>query len=112
MQDKNHAPMSEAHMTEAAKLFGVLSEASRLKLLRALMEQPMTVTELVAETGMKQGNVSKHLGMLLNARFVAKEREGTFARYRIADDNLYRLCELMCVRIEEDVRQRAAALTR
>lgn len=103
--------MSDAHLIEAAQLFGMLSEPSRLRLLRALMEQSMTVSELVAETEMKQGNVSKHLGMLLQARFVAKEREGTFARYRIVDKRLIKLCELMCARIEDDARQRAKQLT-
>ena len=55
----------------------------------------MTGSEL---TGMKQGNVSKHLGVLLNARFVARRREGNFARYALADKRLYQLCELMCMR--------------
>lgn len=102
--------MSDAQIEEAARLFGILAESSRLRLLRALMEQPLTVSELMEATGMKQGNVSKHLGVLLNARFVAREREGSFARYALADQKLHQLCDLMCVRIEEDARQRAAEL--
>ncbi len=42
------------------------------------MDRPLTVTEMIEETEMKQGNVSKHLGVLLTARFVAREREGKF----------------------------------
>jgi DNA-binding transcriptional ArsR family regulator len=68
-------PHSASVRHESARLFGILAEASRLKLLRALMEKPLTVTELMEATGMKQGNVSKHLSVLLNARFVARERE-------------------------------------
>ena len=103
--------MSDAQVEEAARLFGILSEASRLKLLRALMSEAMTVSDLITATGMKQGNVSKHLGVLLDARFVAKEKEGNFARYSIADPNLFALCELMCGRMAQEARQRLAALS-
>ena len=103
--------MSNAQVEEAARLFAILSEASRLKLLRALMSEAMTVSDLMAATGMKQGNVSKHLGVLLDARFVAKEKEGNFARYSIADPNLFTLCELVCGRMEQEARQRFAELS-
>lgn len=98
--------MSDAQIEEVSRLFGILSEPSRLKLLRALMEAPLTVSELMEATGMKQGNVSKHLGVLHHARFVARQREGNFIRYQLSDPRLYPLCELMCTRIAEDARQR------
>jgi DNA-binding transcriptional ArsR family regulator len=110
MQAEKKSSMSDAQVEEAARLFAILSEPSRLKLLRALMEAPLTVSELIEATGMKQGNVSKHLGVLLSARFVARGREGNFARYAIADPDLFQLCELMCTRIETDARRRAAEL--
>lgn len=103
--------MSDAQVEEVAKLFSILAEPSRLKLLRALMTKAMTVTDLIAATGMKQGNVSKHLGVLLDVRFVAKEKEGNFARYSIIDPKLFTLCELMCGRVEEDARIRLDALS-
>ncbi len=111
MQQKTKS-MSDAQVEEAARLFGILSDSSRLKLLRALMAEPLTVSELIEATGMKQGNVSKHLGVLLTARFVAREREGNFARYSLADSKLYQLCDLMCARIADDARQRIKELTR
>ena len=70
---KNNVFMSDAQIEEAARLFAVLSDVSRLALLRALMGKTMTVTELIDATGLKQGNVSKHLGALYDARFVAKK---------------------------------------
>lgn len=111
MQAKKNAPMSDAQVEEAARLFSILAEPSRLKLLRTLMGEAMTVTELIDATGMKQGNVSKHLGVLLEARFVAKEKEGNFARYSISDPNLFSLCTLMCGRIEEDAKRRLQELS-
>lgn len=102
--------MTETQLEEVAHLFGVLAEGSRLRLLQSLMESPKTVTELVEATGMKQGNVSKHLGMLAGVRFVSKSREGNFIRYAIADPRILTLCELMCGRVTEEARARLAAL--
>lgn len=102
--------LSDAHLDEIARLFGTLAESSRLKLLRALLERPMTVSELIDETGMRQGNVSKHLGTLLLVGFVARVREGNFARYAIADPTVAALCALMCGRVESQARKKAQAL--
>lgn len=109
-EGKTNTPMTEAQLQEVAQLFGILAEESRLRLLQALMESPKTVTELVELTGMKQGNVSKHLGILASARFVTKSREGNYVRHAIADTRIFTLCELMCGRIADDAKARLAAL--
>jgi DNA-binding transcriptional ArsR family regulator len=98
--------LPDAQLDEVARLFGILAESSRLKLLRALLERPMTVSELIEVTGMRQGNVSKHLSTLLLGGFVGREREGNFARYAITDPTVASLCMLMCSRIESQARQR------
>lgn len=103
--------MTDAQIVEAAKHFTILSEPARLRILRALMGGALTVTELVAVTGLKQGNVSKHLGVLHGARFVGRAKEGNFVRYAIADPDLFALCELMCNRIERDAKSQAAELS-
>jgi DNA-binding transcriptional ArsR family regulator len=102
--------LSDDQITEICRLLGLLSEPSRLVLLRALMDGPLTVTELMDVTGLKQGNVSKHLGLLQSARFVSRERDGNFARYKLADPRLVELCQLMCTRVKDDARQFAARL--
>ena len=92
--------LSEGQITEAARLFGMLSEPVRLRLLRTLMDASMTVTELVAATGCKQANVSKHLGILLGAGIVERSKEGTFSRYAMTDPFLRELCALVCGRMK------------
>lgn len=110
MPIKQKHSLSDAQLDEIARTFSVLSEPSRLKLLRTLMEQPMTVTELVAETGMKQGNVSKHLSMLLAASFVERTSDGNFARYTLIDQTVIDLCRMMCLRVERHAKIRLRAL--
>ena len=107
---ENKITMSDGPVEEAARLFGMLSEPARHYLLRALMEGAAPVGRLVALTGIKQGTVSKHLGILHASRFVARRREGTQVWYEISEPALFELCELMCSRIQRDVEGQIARL--
>ena len=95
-------------MEAVSRLFAVLSEPSRLVILQLLHDGPLTVTELVKATGMKQANVSKHLAMLHDHRLVKRERDGISIRYEIADPMIFSLCNLVCGKIQKDTRQAAA----
>lgn len=103
--------MSEAQIDEAAQLFATLSQPARLRIVKALMDRPLTVGELVEATGMKQGNVSKHLKVLYEARLLNRNREGNFIRYAIGDPCLFELCALVCGKLERDARSRLARLS-
>lgn len=100
--------MSPAQIEGAVKIFSSLSEPARLCLLKALMGGPRTVGELVGETGMKQGNVSKHLGLLVDAGLLGRQRDGNFVRYSVRDPLVYELCELVCDKIRRDAMDRIA----
>lgn len=83
-----------------AARFRVLGEPARLSILNALMAGEHSVNELVEQTGLSQANVSKHLAMLAQAGFVAREKRGLFTIYSIADASLFKLCDLMCGSVE------------
>lgn len=89
-------PLPDPLVELIAQRFRVLAEPMRIKLLDCLREGPATVQELQQATGASQQNVSKHLGVLLRAGLVARERDGNFARYSVADEGVYRLCEEVC----------------
>ena len=101
--------MSLAQLKAVARLFAVLSEPSRLMLLQALHDRPLTVSELVDACDMKQANVSKHLGVLHDHHLVKRQREGISVRYQIADPMIFSLCNLVCGKMKRDT-QCAAAL--
>lgn len=65
---------------------------------------------LVGRTGLSQANVSKHLQQMLALGFVAREKDGLFTRYRPADRDVYRLCDLMCGRVDREARVRERQL--
>ena len=92
--------LSDDALRLVAERFKVMAEPMRLKLLRALMGGEKTVTELVQETGGLQANVSKHLGLLLDAGVVGRRKQGTSSFYRITDDTVYELCDLVCTSLQ------------
>jgi DNA-binding transcriptional ArsR family regulator len=102
--------LSEARIVEASRLFAVLGEPTRVRIIKYLMSGPLTVGELVEKLGMKQGSVSKQLALLHEAHLLRRERNGNFIRYAIADPILEPLCKLVCDRIERVAREHAKAV--
>ena len=103
--------MTPELITLIADRFKALAEPARLQLLDALRRVEMTVSELVDATGLGQANVSKHLQSLLGAGFVARRKEGLFTYYELADQNVLKLCDIMCGRIEQELGSRRKALS-
>ena len=93
-----------------ADRFKALAEPTRLQLLQCLRAGDATVSDLVERTGLTQANVSKHLQLLLGLGFVARRKEGLYAFYTLADQDVFRLCDLMCGRLERELKARQRIL--
>jgi DNA-binding transcriptional ArsR family regulator len=93
-------PLPEPLVDLVARRFRALGDPLRIRLLERLMDGEASVQELVAATGAGQQNVSKHLGVLLNAGVVGRRKEGTFVYYRIVDEVVVSLCEQVCASLE------------
>lgn len=104
-------PLTPELLSLVAERFKVLAEPARLQILNALRQGELTVTELVEATGLGQANVSKHLQLLLANGFVARRKAGLFAHYRLADQDIFQLCDIMCGRIEAETRARQAVFS-
>jgi DNA-binding transcriptional ArsR family regulator len=104
--------LTSAQLAMVAERFKVLAEPARLQLLQALMPGELSVGQLVETTGLTQANVSKHLQLLLAHNLVARRKEGLFVYYHIADQSVFQLCELVCGRLEREVRERQRRLVR
>jgi ArsR family transcriptional regulator len=101
MANRGRATLSEEALEKVAQRFKALSEPMRLRLVYALMDGEKSVSGLVEETGGLQANVSKHLGILLDAGVLGRRKEGTSVYYRITDESVFELCDLVCGSIEE-----------
>lgn len=84
---------SQSSLELNAKLFRGFADPSRLALLDALREEEMTVSQLVAATGLSQPNTSSHLACLRECGLVESRQEGRFVYYSIADERTVRLLE-------------------
>jgi ArsR family transcriptional regulator len=71
---------------QASALFRLLSDSTRLRLLRIVVTDRFNVTELTGILGVAQSNVSRHLGLLKDAGLVTEEREAGYVYYRVADE--------------------------
>jgi len=73
-------------MKTASALMRLLGDEARLRLLRLLAREALNVTELTAVMGLAQSGVSRHLGLLKDAKLVTEERTGNFTWYRLNPD--------------------------
>ncbi|MBA3609660.1 MAG: winged helix-turn-helix transcriptional regulator [Chthoniobacterales bacterium] len=94
--------LSDRGLQVVARRFKVLSEPARLRLLMALEHGEQHVTALVELTDLTQGNVSKHLGILMDVGMVDRRKQGLNAFYFISDPQILDLCELMCSKLEAE----------
>lgn len=88
-----------------AERFRVLGEPMRIRLLNTLREGDASVGELRDAIGASQQNVSKHLAILHQAGMVERSKLGNQTRYRISDESVFELCDLVCGGVRQRVDQ-------
>ncbi|MCI0612472.1 metalloregulator ArsR/SmtB family transcription factor [bacterium] len=101
---KKHHLTSEAFELIAAR-FRILGDPMRLKILHALGNNEMNVTQLMSAIECRQANISKHLNVLLSGGFLRRRKQGLHVFYRIADAAVFELCELVCSGLAENLDQ-------
>ncbi|MES2305217.1 MAG: metalloregulator ArsR/SmtB family transcription factor [Gemmatimonadota bacterium] len=106
------AELSDTNAVAVAERFKALCEPMRLRLLQALRTGEASVGDLAEQVGGGQANISKHLQVLLQQGFVARRKEGTSSWYRISDPRVFKLCELVCGGLEEELDRKRKLLQR
>jgi DNA-binding transcriptional ArsR family regulator len=89
-----------------AAYFSVLSEPTRLKIMHAVCNGERSVSDIVAETGATQTNVSRHLGLMHRQGVLVRRRMGTQVFYHVADPTMVELCRTVCNRIASTIDER------
>ena len=104
--------LSETNAAAIAERFKALGEPMRLRLLQVLRAGECSVGDLAEQTGGGQANVSKHLQVLLHQGYVARRKEGTTTWYRITDPQVFKMCELVCGTLEQELDRKRKLLRR
>jgi len=99
---KNSRRLTAEEVERIAARFKVLGEPMRLRILRAVCEQPRSVSEIVAEVGSTQANVSKHLALLRAGGVLTRRREGQRVHYGVRDGLSVKLCDLVRAQLEDE----------
>jgi DNA-binding transcriptional ArsR family regulator len=84
-------PLSDPKAIRLADLFSTLSDASRVRIISALLEKEMSVGALADRLEMSQSAISHQLRGLRQMRLVRARKEGRQVFYRLDDDHVEQL---------------------
>ena len=79
---------------EASKIFSMLGEPNRMKIILALMEGELCVYHICEITGGKQSAVSQHLRKLKDNHIVKSRKDANQVLYSICDDHVYTIVNM------------------
>ena len=88
---KNRLKESETYqenVERVSRIFALLGEPNRMKIMLALMEGELCVYHLCEITGGKQSAISQHLRKLKDERIVKTRREANQILYSVADEHV------------------------
>jgi ArsR family transcriptional regulator len=88
-----------------------LADENRIRILLHLKDGPANVSTLTASLCISQASVSKHLALLRQAGLLDVRRVGTHAVYRIRDNSIFDLCQILCAGVVRFAQEEHAALS-
>ncbi|MEI6521526.1 MAG: metalloregulator ArsR/SmtB family transcription factor [bacterium] len=78
--------MAHVQIEKTIQIHQALSDATRVRIMRLLLERELCVCEIVDALEEPQYKISRHLAVLKNAGLVNDWREGQWMHYDIAPD--------------------------
>lgn len=84
-------PLSEAAARELARLFKVIGDPARLRLLNIVASRPggrACNCQLIEPVGLAQPTISHHLNILVEAGLMIRERRGQWVDYQVVREAL------------------------
>jgi len=96
-------------LEQVAAYFQVLAEPTRLRILNLLRDGEKNVGDLAQQCGYTAANVSRHLSLMTKHGLVAREGRGTSVYYRLTDESVDALCDLVCGNIARQLERDSAA---
>jgi len=75
-------------MRDFAKLFRALSDETRIRILKILLERECCVCEVMQALDVSQSRASRNLGILEDAGFIRSRRDGLWIVYSIDEQRM------------------------
>lgn len=93
---------NEDMLFDMAELFKVFADSTRIRILYAMFENELNVSQICEKVEMSISAVSHQLRLLKQAKLVRCRREGRKAYYMLADDHVKTIIGMAKEHIEED----------
>lgn len=91
------AVVPDSFLEDVARRFALLGDPTRLRIVSVLHEGgEATVGEIADAAGTSAANASQHLQRLAAGGIVGRRRDGQAVCYRITDETIEQLCEIVC----------------
>jgi ArsR family transcriptional regulator len=110
MASKKNKKLDRAALGQVAKVFSLFSEPLRLALIQELKDGEKSVNALVKSLDVSQAHVSRQLTILSEGKLLTRERRGNQVFYSISEPMVYQLCEIVCGKLNHDVKAAAETL--
>jgi len=81
-------------VTDASKIFSLLGDESRMKIILALSKGELCVYHICEITGAKQSATSQHLRKLKDNNIVKSRKDGNLVLYSLADTHVSEIVNL------------------
>jgi rhodanese-related sulfurtransferase len=91
----DHRAFKDQLYEQFARIGKAISNPHRLELLDLLAQGERTVEDLAREANLSIANASQHLQALRRANLVDVRRDGLYAIYRLPDDRVHRLAQVL-----------------
>ncbi|CAM3860937.1 ArsR/SmtB family transcription factor [Parendozoicomonas haliclonae] len=100
-QSDSGLAVNDQEMTALSKIFKVLGDEGRLRMVVACMEEPRAVCCLAELAGLSQSLTSHHLRALREMRILRSTRKGRQMFYELDDDHIRHVLQDLIVHIRE-----------
>ena len=97
----NETLPEETELYDLAELFKVFGDSTRIKILYALFESELCVSDIAQILNLNQSAVSHQLRILKDAKLVRFRREGKIIFYSLDDDHVRTILSMGMEHIEE-----------
>lgn len=81
----------EDSLIDAAELFKVFGDSTRIRILYLLLDKELNVTDIASELNMNQSAISHQLKILKTNKLISNRRDGKTMYYFLADKHVYNI---------------------
>ncbi len=104
--DPDDSPLPDELIELVAARLAALGDPTRVRLLDSLRQRgEASVGELADAAGAGYANAAKHLSLLHRERILVRRKQGARVLYRIGDESVLAICELVCGSLAAQLRE-------